>query len=201
MRARELLDLGTRELAELVRGGHPIDPRELDDREYRGVSLGLPAFVDRLAWKTFKKVFHRDVDTGALRGWNMRIEQTGLEAPFEPKTKDGAPVTFGHYGVRDLAGVRLPFEIEHGLLIDYGLGGNAFFDPMRRVKDPIVALNAGSADLLLGFSYVDLGGFVLSTPSFFSLERDVALTHVAAPPRPHASRAASLSTNTRPRAG
>ncbi len=190
MNAADLLGLPLRELKALMRDGHPIDPSALDDREYRGVSLGLPGFVERLTWKTFKKVFHRDPDTGALRGWNVRIRQTGLEPPFEPKTKGGAPVTFGHYGVVPLEGARLPFAIEHGLLIDYGLGGNAALDPMRRIKDPIVALRAGSAELLLGFSYVDLGGPVLSTPSFFSLERDVALTHTVPPPRVTSPRSA-----------
>lgn len=182
--ANDLLDLPVRELQALMRSGHPIDATELADVEYRGVSLGLPSFVDRIAWKTFKKVFHRDPASGALRGWNVRIQQTGLEPPFEPKTKGGAPITFGHYAVVPLDGFRLPFEIENGLLIDYGAGGNGLLDPLRRVKDPIVSLNADSADLLLGFSYVDLGGPVFSTPAFFSLERDVPLTHTVDPPRP-----------------
>ena len=179
MNARDLLDLPVRELVELMKSGHPIDPAALDDTEYRGISLGLPSIVDRLAWKTFKKVFHRDPETNALRGWNVRIRQTGLEPPYEPKTKNGVPVTFGHYAVVPLEGHRLPFPMEHGLLIDYGVSKNGFFDPMRRVKDPLVALEPGSPDLLLGFSYVDLGGPVFSTPAFFSLERDCALTHTA----------------------
>ena len=47
------------------------------------------------------------------------------------------------------------------------------------MRDPIVAVNPGSADLLLGWSYLDLGRVQVGTPSFFSLERDVPLTHLA----------------------
>ncbi|RLB64229.1 MAG: hypothetical protein DRI90_05055, partial [Deltaproteobacteria bacterium] len=62
---------------DLLTSGHSIDPRQLDDVEYRGISLGLPAIVEKLTWKKFKKVFHRDPATGVLRGWNVRMEQNG----------------------------------------------------------------------------------------------------------------------------
>ena len=60
--------------------------------------------------------------------------------------------------------------------------------PIDEASAPrIVALVEGSADLLLGWSYVDLGGGLLGTPSFFSLERDGPLTHHAVPPLQRAS--------------
>ena len=77
---------------------------------------------------------------------------------------------------------------EHAAFIDYRLGGNSVFDPMRFVIDPIVALEAGSAEHLLGWSYVDLGWARFSTPAYFLLVRDVALTHVHAPPALPAAR-------------
>ena len=90
MKASDLLQLARPQLAKLLCEGHSIDPAALDDTEYRGVSLGLPAFVDRMTWKTFKKVFHRDPGTGRLRGWNVRVQQTGLEPPFTPRQRNGA---------------------------------------------------------------------------------------------------------------
>ena len=47
--------------------------------ENRGISLGLPAWVERLSWKKFAKAFHRDPRTQRLRGWNVRIEQGALQ--------------------------------------------------------------------------------------------------------------------------
>jgi hypothetical protein len=171
MTADELIDADRRTLRDLLAGGHPVDPDALAGWQYRGTSLGMPAFVDQLAWKTFVKAFHRDLGAGFVRGWNVRIAQTGLLGPIEPLVKGGRPFTFGHFRVVDPHGYRMPPGCDRGLLLDYGLGGNPALDPTRRLRDPIVALNAGSADLLLGWSYLDLGLFNVPTPSFFTLER------------------------------
>jgi hypothetical protein len=176
----DLLHLDRRELGELMRSGHAIDPRALDDREYAGVSLGLPRFVEALTWKTFMKVFHRDHLRHVLRGWNVRLEQTGVGGPLAPKTRHGRRRTFGHYHVVALDGSN---GIEHGLLLDYGLGENARFDPIGRVRDPIVALHPGDPTLLLGASYVAAIGRSIATPSYFALERRGPLEHLVEPPR------------------
>lgn len=178
----DLLTMSRAELLELVRNGHPIDPRDLDDTEYAGISLGLPQVVEKLTWKKFKKTFHRDPLTGALRGWNVRIQQDSLDDPWVAMYRDGAPKTFGHYEVIDPAGVPMPTDCHGGLLIDYGRGRNRRFEPMNVARDPLVAVNPGSAQLLLGWSYVELGFARFGTPSFFSLEHDGALTHRIAPP-------------------
>lgn len=136
IQARDLLDLGKKDLLAMLCTGHPIDPHALDDKEYRGTSLGLPAWVERLTWKKFKKVFHRDRATGALRGWNVRLEQNELDGPCVPKQKRGRTVTFGHYRVVESASVRMPIECPQALIIHYGLGNNARLDPVRRVRDP-----------------------------------------------------------------
>jgi hypothetical protein len=174
----ELLTLDNAGLMRALEAGHPIDPSDLDDTEYRGVSLGLPSTIEKLSWKTFKKVFHRDPRTGALRGWNVRIQQTGdVHGDYVPMTRHGRPHTFGHYEVVDASEYAMPCSVD-GLLIHYGLGKNGRLDPIRRVRDPLVALEADSAELLLGWSYVDLGMTQVGTPSFFVLKRDVPLTHV-----------------------
>lgn len=156
----ELLRASRRELRALLESGHPVDPADLADTVYRGISLGLPAWVERLSWKKFAKAFHRDPRTGALRGWNIRIEQDGLDAPWRVRTRGGRTWTFGHFAV-----VR-----EHErLVLDYGAGGAL---AMRAVRDPLVALEAGSARVLLGRSDVALGPARLPTPSYFVLERE-----------------------------
>lgn len=184
--ANDFLEMPRKELLRHLCEGYPIPPEALDDTEYRGVSLGLPGFIERMTWKTFKKVFHRD-PAGHLRGWNVRMTQNGIDGPFTPMTtRAGGPRTFGHYRVVDCAGERVHKGADNGLLIHYGLGGNSLLDPMRRIRDPIVAVNQGSTELLLGWSYLDLGWFRVGTPSFFTLQRDCELTHRADPPRPPA---------------
>jgi hypothetical protein len=181
--ARDYLNLSRRQLLDCMRAGHPIDPAALDDFEYRGVSLGLPTLVERLSWKTFKKAFHRDPATGRLRGWNVRLEQNGLDGACVPMMKHGQPVTFGHFSVEPAARYRVPEQVGLGLVLDYGLGGNRRREGTYFVRDPVVAVTAGSVDLLLGWTYLDLPLAPVGTPSFFTLERDCPLTHVHSPPR------------------
>jgi len=179
----ELLGLSRRELMELLRAGHPIDPARLDDQAYCGISLGLPAWVERLSWKKFEKVFHRDPRSGVLRGWNVRVAQNALDAPWLPLTQAGRPVTFGHFRVVAPAGHRVPIGCDRGLLIHYGLGPGRRLDPLRRLRDPIVALEPDSVDPLLGWSYLAVvAGVIMPTPSFFVLERPRPLSHRAEPP-------------------
>jgi hypothetical protein len=171
-----LQGLTKRELAELLAAGHPIDPTALDDTEYQGISLGLPGWLVSLTWLTFMKTFHRDPASGALRGWNVRLQQDGLDAPCRPQERRGAPHTFGHYTVT-AAPPGTPGN-DRGLLIDYACRPNATLDPIRRVRDPLVALNPGDPNLLLGWSYVDVG-FTVGTPSYFGLRRRRPLSHRA----------------------
>jgi hypothetical protein len=148
--ARDLLDTPRRELAALMASGRAFDPADIADHEYRGISLGLPAWIERLTWKKFTKAFRRHPD-GRIRGWNVRIVQDGLDRPWRAMEKRGAPITFGHFDV---------VARRDGVVLDYGL-----------LEDPLVALRDGSSDLLLGRSLLDLGVTRLGTPSYFVLER------------------------------
>lgn len=178
MKLDELLAMSRKNLRRVLDEGHAIEEHALDDTEYKGVSLGLPRFVERLTWKTFTKTFHRDPETGELRGWNVRMEQTGIDGPPVPIMKNGTPLTWGHYRV-------YPFEPSRSgpgktLMIDYQVASNPFL--MRRTRDPLVAVNAGDPSLLLGVSYLDLGFFKLWTPTWFALVRRGPLTQPIAVP-------------------
>lgn len=170
----ELLAASRDELHALLGGGHPIDPVQLDDTSYRGISLGLPAWVERLSWKKFAKAFHRDPHTRALRGWNTRIEQDGLDRPWRARERRGRTWTFGHFAV---------VHDRDRLVLDYGAGGNRRTDPLGVLRDPLVALAAGSVELLLGRSYLAVGPAHVPTPSYFLLEREGSLVTAVAPPR------------------
>lgn len=165
MIAADLWRMSRRELVDVMASGADIDPDAIADKEYRGVSLGLGALVERLTWKTFRKVFCRD-EAGGVRGWNVRIEQTGLAPPFRPRTRGGRPESFGHYEV-ELA--------PRGLCLDYGRYAGAL-DPLRFVRDPLVAVRRDDPTLLVGTTLLALPGVRVATPSFFTLELDGPLS-------------------------
>jgi hypothetical protein len=154
------------ELARLLAAGHPVDPAALAGADYRGTALGLPAFVERLTWKVFRKVF-RHAAGGGVVGHNVRLDQR-TQAPLLDRA--GEPITFGPYRVSPLPANGMPFACRAGVLLDYGAARPALH-PLARLRDPLVALNPGSVDLLLGATYLALGPLALKTPSFFVLER------------------------------
>lgn len=176
--ARALWAAPRADLRRRLLDGHPVDPRALEGWAYRGTSLGLPGFVERLTWKTFQKTFWRDPRTGRLLGWNVRLEQDGVDATSRPRLHAGAPLCVWHYEVIEPRGVPLPRGFDRGLVIDYARGPNPTLDTIRFVKDPLVALEPGNADFLLGVSYVAVLGAAISTPTWFTLERDHPLAHV-----------------------
>lgn len=174
--ADDLHRMPARERRRLLVEGHPIDPAALEGWAYRGISLGLPRLVERLSWKTFQKVFHRD-GAGRLVGWNVRLEQDGVSAPSRPRRRGGVPVTTWHFEVVSPAGTRTPPGFDRGLIIDYGRRRQPIFDTMRFARDPLVALDAGSADKLLGVTWLAVGAQV-ETPTWFLLEREHPVEHV-----------------------
>lgn len=174
----DVVAMSAAELDRLMKDGHPVDEDAIAGYRFDGVSLNLPKAVVKLTWEKFAKVFHRDPD-GSLRGWNCRIVQSPLEEPWELERKRGEPITYGHYRVVPTAGYRIPRPYGGGVLLDYGLGDNPALDVTRRVRDPLVAVNEGSSELLLGWSYLDLGLTRTGTPSYFVLRRGEPLDHVA----------------------
>jgi len=177
----ELSDLMSGTTAERVaafEAGHPVDPADLAGAAYLGVSIGLPRWVDRLAWKTFVKAFAADPDVpGSTRGWNVRMVQDGLQGPHRPMlTASGQPKTFGFFRA-----VPLPDRKVRGLgpghtLLDYGVPLNPVIDPTRAVRDPLVSLRPGTSDVLLGRTYLSMPGGWWATPSWFMLLHRPELT-------------------------
>ena len=176
MKANDVWRLSRPELAGLLAGGFAVDVEALRASSFRGVSLGLPGWVERLTWKEFRKEMFTDDATGRVAGRNVRVisraELVSIEdgaAPPTARVKNGAREVFGPFGVRALTETTYPCR--DGVLLDYGLGHPAYH-PMARLRDPLVALRKGATELLLGASYLSIGGALLPTPSFFTLERE-----------------------------
>jgi hypothetical protein len=164
-------------LAERLATGHPIEPSRLTDTVYRGISLGLPRFIEKLSWVVFAKTFARDPSSDGLRGWNVRCHQDPIDAPVRYRVgKDGAPLSWGPYTLRSIRDDDLrPRPYGPGLMIDYSLGGTVG-GSLGRTRDPLVAVTKDSVDVLLGWSFLAIGSG-WSTPSYFALFRDRALDH------------------------
>jgi len=74
-------------------------------------------------------------------------------------------------------GVSMPRGFDRGLVIDYSRGANPR-GIVQWLKDPLVALEPGSADALLGVRYLVIAGRCLETPTHFTLEREARLAYV-----------------------
>jgi len=172
-----LLDASGPALAEAMAAGHPLDPADLGGHAYLGISLGLPAWVDRALWKTFVKAFACDG-----RGWNVKLAQGGLQGPHTPlEQPDGRPRAFGHFSVQPCPTGRVSGLGEDHVLLDYSVPANPMLDPTRAIRDPLVALRADDSAVLLGRTYAAVLGGWLGTPSYFALVRAPELQHLADP--------------------
>lgn len=184
----DLFAMNSRDLFSIVQKGEPLDLDALADTTYTGIDLSMPEWFHKLMWKSFRKTFHRDPKTGVIRGWNVKVEQTGWDAPPAAK-KDGKgrPLTFGHYEVRSAAGLAFPRGWSGGHYLDYRVAGNAFGDwPARAGYCPLVAVNAGSVELLLGWEVFHVCGVAIPLDDYWVLRREGALAPEDVMPRPDA---------------
>lgn len=170
----DILRMGAADLRNIVFQGAALEPDVLADTTYTGIDLSMPAWFHRLMWKSFRKTFHRDPVTGVLRGWNVRVEQTGWDTPPAPlRSKGGHPKTFGHYEVREAKGERFPEGWQGGHYLDYRFAGNTFLDfPARAGFCPLVAVNPGSMDLLLGWEIFRVGNTLIPLKDYWVLVRE-----------------------------
>lgn len=171
---KDLLAMSQDDLWEIVRAAAPLDPDALDDTSYTGIDLSMPALFHRLFWRTFRKTFYRDPGAGVLRGWNVKVEQTGWETPPAPKRdRAGKALTFGHYEVRSARGLKFPRGWQGEHYLDYLVAGNTFADfPARTGYCPLVAVNPGSSDLLLGWEVFKLGSTLVPLSDYWLLKRE-----------------------------
>lgn len=181
-------------LHEIVARAAPLDLDALADTTYTGIDLSMPAVFHRLLWKSFRKTFHRDPATGVLRGWNVRVEQTGWDTPPAPlRDRGGKPITFGHYEVRSAAGLTFPRGWKGQQYLDYRFAGNRFLDfPARAGYCPLVSVNPGSSELLLGWEIFRIGDLMIPLRDYWVLKREGPLAAADIVPRPDGTPGAQL---------
>ncbi|MEZ4266757.1 MAG: hypothetical protein R3F39_10295 [Myxococcota bacterium] len=187
-----LLAMSNDALFDIVRAAHPLDLEALANTSYTGIDLSMPAFFHKLFWKSFRKTFHLDPATGVLRGWNVKVQQTGWESPPEPKRgRDGRPLSFGHYEVRSARGLKFPRGWTGEHYLDYRFAGNPFYEfPAGNGYCPLVSVNAGDSELLLGWEIFKVGPLAIPIRDFWVLKREGPLAPADVLPRPDAKRPA-----------
>jgi hypothetical protein len=179
----DLLGMSGTQLQAIIDAAHPIDEAFLDGKQYTGSDLSLPKIGHKLLWETFRKTFVRDPDHGDLRGWNVRMEQRGIHGAQAPKrTKAGEPRTFAHYRVRSAEGIAWPKGWRGRQFLDYSIAGNPF--PENLAYTPIVAVNEGRSDLILGWEIFKVGGRLVDSHLYWAIEAYGPLDHDAQPKKP-----------------
>jgi len=187
----DLLAMSNAQRREIVMKARPFEPAALENSRYLGIDLSLPVIANKILWKTFRKTFYRDPASGVLRGWNVRMKQTGWDGPGTPMTDgQGKPVSFGHYQVLPATGLKFPGGWVGAHYLDYIVAGNPWYDPAGLGYCPLVAVNEGSSDLLLGWEIFKLGPVFVPLPDFWTLRREGPLPaeEVAAVPCPQRAR-------------
>lgn len=172
----DLMKMTGAQLHAIIDRAYPLDLAALENTQYHGVDLSLPSWVNRILWKTFRKTFHRDPVTGVLRGWNYRMEQTGIDGARIPKKKNGQNWHFAHYEVRSAAGLRFPRGWHGANYLDYGVPGNPFGENLGYT--PLVAVNEGDMSLLLGWEIFKLGPLFIPLPDYWALRLEGPLEEV-----------------------
>lgn len=149
-----------------VRGVKPtVD--QLVGWEFRGINC--PAWASLLGIKKFVKGFYR-ADDGRVMGYNCPVVQNVLDGRWYAKPDDLAPKRFGFYEVVDVDATARDNAYLHALLLDYGKGGNAAYDPTAQIRDYLVQVDPTNPHLFLGKAYYAVGPLRVAT-NFFILER------------------------------
>jgi len=152
------------ELEQTMRAGAPPALADLAGWEFRGYNTNPVAELIRV--RKFKKGFEGDPGQHELMGYNVRMRQNGLLAPWVPVLRRGEPIREFPYVVRATpAGDRFA----NALLLDYGLPG-ALPLPPTWLRDYLVQVTPENRDLLLGVAYAALGPIKLFV-GYFVLER------------------------------
>lgn len=178
----DLMDMNGRQLHRLLERGSPIDEDAIAGKQFLGSDLSMPRIGQKILWQTFRKCFVRDPEHGDIRGWNVRMEQRGIHGAQVPKrNKSGELAEFAHYRLRSAQGIRWPKGWRGEQYFDYTIAGNPFGENLGFT--PVVAVNEGSSDLILGWEIFKVGGRLVAPPLYWAIQADGPVGHVAEPAR------------------
>jgi hypothetical protein len=171
-RALELARASRQELEHTFQRGTTPDLEAIVGWELRGINCtprGAPPLARIAGIQKFVKGMFR-ADDGRVMGYNAPVVQNVLDGRWRTKPSDTAPKRFGFYEVAPVDATARDNHYLHALLLDYGKGGNAAWDVTRGLRDYLVQVDAGGAELWLGKAYYAIGPARISA-GYFVLER------------------------------
>jgi hypothetical protein len=161
-----------KDLEFVFRSGSAPALESLAGYEFKGYNT--PFITQIMGFRKFKKGFFvgpgQAVESGEISGYNVVVEQNGLEEPWIAKPSDQNPKRHAFYRVYRVRKSERDNLYPNALLLNYGLGGNEFWNPAGLLRDYLVQVEPENKDLLLGKAYFALGPARVF-PSFFILER------------------------------
>ena len=135
--------------------------------EWRGYNV--PWFTRLLGIQKFIKGFFQAGDR--VEGYNIPVQQNGLEGPWLDRPTPEAPERFGFYYVARVDQESADNFYPEAILLDYGASPrNPAYGIERLLRDYVVQPDPENPDLLLGKAYFALGGLRLPS-NYFVLER------------------------------
>lgn len=167
----DLPSLTADQLHAIIDVAHPFDEDAVAGNMFLGSDLSMPKLGQMVLWQTFRKTFIRDEEHGDVRGWNVRMEQRGFHGEQVAKRRpDGSQKSFAHYRVRDARKHKWPRGWRGEQYLDYKIAGNGLND--RWTFTPLVAVNEGSSELLLGWEVFKFAGRLIAPSMYWALRLD-----------------------------
>jgi hypothetical protein len=168
----ELARKSKAELADVFAVGSPPDVTALIGWEFRG--FNQPPAMALLGIRKFIKAFYTDRQ-GRTFGCNTPVRQNGLDGEWIAKPSPERPRRYAFFAVDAADPNAADSEHRGAALLDYGKGGNPFYDLSSGLRDFLVRVRGDSDDLLIGKAYVTVAGARVSH-SYFLIERFRELT-------------------------
>ena len=164
---------GDRDLEFVLRCGTAPGLENLVGYEFKGYNT--PFITQVLGFRKFKKgffaAFGQSPETGEISGYNVDVEQNPIDQPWIARPSEANPKRHSFYRVYRVRRAERDNLYPNALLLNYGLGGNAVWNPAGLLRDYLVQVDPENNDLLLGKAYFAIGPARVF-PSFFVLERN-----------------------------
>lgn len=166
-RFRELAQSSNAQLETILRVSKGQALESLVGFEWRGCNTSWR--LKAMGLQKFIKGFFQDGER--VEGYNIPVQQNGLDAPWLDQPTPESPKRFAFYLVTQVDRESVDNLYTEALLLDYGASRrNPAYGIERLLRDYVVRPDPDNPDLLLGKAYLAVG--TLRLPSnFFVLER------------------------------
>lgn len=166
-RFRELAQSSNAQLETILRVSAGPALESLVGYEWRGCNTSWR--LKLMGLQKFIKGFFRERET--VEGYNIPVQQNGLDKPWLDKPSPDAPKRFAFYVVTPADPQTVDNLYPKAILLDYGSSHrNPASGIERLIRDYVVLPDPDNPNLLLGKAYLALGSLRLPS-NFFVVER------------------------------